>query len=71
MADIYLEVKGDGSAFSPKTAHIILGDHGRSESGDIHLSARCMSPLEVEQDVARLKKKLDKLVVQARRDFKI
>ena len=69
MKTIELKIRGDGTVFNPKMAWFVLGDHGKSDEGEHHLSASCASVGEVEEQAARLKKLIDEGVAKARRKF--
>lgn len=69
MSKLQLKFVGDGSAFTPNRAWIILGDHGISQNGDKELTPDCASIEEVEEQVKFLKKELDGIVTAAKRKF--
>ncbi len=69
MDRIYLKVTGDGTAFNPKRAWLVLGDHPIDEEGNHLLSSDCGGAWEVEENANRLKKLLDKAVAKAKRKF--
>ena len=69
MDTIYLKFEGDGTAFNPHRACLVLGDQAMSANGDHYLSCDCRSLAEIEEQVAYLKKMLDKAATTAKRKF--
>ena len=70
MSRIYLEFKGNGTAFDPHMAQLILGDHAfDKEKNEHYLSPRCSHIAELEIWVEGLKREFDEAVAKAKKKF--
>lgn len=64
-----LKFVGDGSVFNSHRAWIVLGIKSTDNDGDLLLSAGCATASEVEKAAEHLRKKLDEIVISAKRKF--
>lgn len=64
-----LKFVGDGSVFNSHRAWIVLGIKSTDNDGDLLLSAGCATASEVEAAAEHLRKKLDEIVISAKRKF--
>jgi hypothetical protein len=68
---LYLDLKSaqDGYLREKKRAQIIVKGYSGDNENDICLSAQCTSYTEVERDVNFLRRELDQVLAQARKQF--
>jgi hypothetical protein len=68
---LYLNLKSadDGYLRERRRAQIIVKGYSGDDENDICLSAKCATYSEVERDVNFLKRELDQVLAQARKQF--
>jgi hypothetical protein len=68
---LYLDLKSteDGYLRERRRAQIIVKGYSGDDENDVCLSAQCTSYSEVERDVNFLKRELDQVLAQARKQF--
>jgi hypothetical protein len=66
---LYLDLKSAEAGYLTRRAQIIVKGYSDDDENDICLSAQCTTYSEVERDVNFLRRQLDQVLAQARKQF--